>query len=42
MRVLGKGNKKRVMPLPPEIIDVLEKYVRRKDRSPIPLPCSFP
>jgi site-specific recombinase XerD len=28
MRVLGKGNKKRVMPLPPEIIEVLEKYVR--------------
>ena len=28
MRVLGKGNKKRMMPLPPEIIEVLEKYVR--------------
>jgi len=28
MRVLGKGNKKRVLPLPPEIIDVLEKYLR--------------
>jgi len=28
MRVLGKGNKKRVMPLPPEIIEVLEKYLR--------------
>ena len=28
MRVLGKGNKKRVMPLPAEIIEVLEKYLR--------------
>jgi site-specific recombinase XerD len=28
MRVLGKGNKKRVLPLPPEIIAVLEKYLR--------------
>jgi integrase/recombinase XerD len=28
MRVLGKGNKKRVLPLPPEIIEVLEKYLR--------------
>src|SRR5271157_1968847 len=28
MRVLGKGNKKRVMPLPPEILEVLEKYLR--------------
>jgi site-specific recombinase XerD len=28
MRILGKGNKKRVMPLPPEIIEVLEKYLR--------------
>jgi integrase/recombinase XerD len=28
LRVLGKGNKKRVMPLPPEIIEVLEKYLR--------------
>jgi site-specific recombinase XerD len=27
-RVLGKGNKKRVLPLPPEIIEVLEKYLR--------------
>jgi len=27
MRVLGKGNKQRLMPLPPEIIDVLEKYL---------------
>jgi len=26
--VFSKGNKKRVMPLPPEIIEVLEKYVR--------------
>jgi integrase/recombinase XerD len=28
MRVLGKGNKKRVLPLPPEIAEVLEKYLR--------------
>ena len=28
MRVLGKGNKKRVLPLPPQIIEVLEKYLR--------------
>jgi integrase/recombinase XerD len=28
MRVLGKGNKKRVLPLPPEITEVLEKYLR--------------
>ena len=28
MRVLGKGNQKRVMPLPPEISEVLEKYLR--------------
>jgi integrase/recombinase XerD len=28
MRVLGKGNKKRVLPLPPEIIEVLEKYLK--------------
>lgn len=28
MRVLGKGNKKRVLPLPPEIIEVLEMYLR--------------
>jgi integrase/recombinase XerD len=28
MRVLGKGNKKRVLPLPPEIIEVLEEYLR--------------
>ena len=28
MRVLGEATRKRVMPLPPEIIDVLEKYVR--------------
>lgn len=28
MRVLGKGNKKRVLPLPPELIEVLEKYLR--------------
>ena len=27
MRVLGKGNKQRVLPLPQEIIDVLEKYL---------------
>jgi site-specific recombinase XerD len=25
--VLGKGNKKRVLPLPPEILEVLEKYL---------------
>jgi integrase len=28
MRVLGKGNKTRVLPLPPEIREVLEKYLR--------------
>jgi len=28
MCVLGKGNKQRLMPLPQEIIDVLEKYLR--------------
>jgi len=28
MRVLGKGNKKRVLPLPPEILEVLDKYLR--------------
>ncbi len=28
MRVLGKGNKKRVLPLPGEIFEVLEKYLR--------------
>lgn len=27
MRVLGKGNRPRVLPLPPEIRDVLEKYL---------------
>jgi integrase/recombinase XerD len=28
MRVLGKGNKKRIVPLPPEILDVLGNYLR--------------
>jgi site-specific recombinase XerD len=28
MRVRGKGNKQRVLPLPPEIVEVLEKYLR--------------
>jgi len=28
MRVLGKGNKRRVLPLPQEIVEVLEKYLR--------------
>jgi len=28
MRVLGKGNRKRVLPLPPEILEVLDKYLR--------------
>ncbi|MCC6588123.1 MAG: site-specific integrase [Bryobacterales bacterium] len=28
MRVLGKGNLKRVLPLPPEILEVLDKYLR--------------
>lgn len=28
MRVLGKGNKKRALPLPPEILEVLDKYLR--------------
>jgi integrase/recombinase XerD len=27
MRVLGKGNRQRVLPLPEEIVDVLEKYL---------------
>jgi integrase/recombinase XerD len=31
MHVLGKGNKKRVLPLPPEIIEVLQNY-RRLER----------
>lgn len=28
IRILGKGDKPRVLPLPPEIIDVLDKYLR--------------
>jgi site-specific recombinase XerD len=28
MRVLGKGNKKRVLPLPTEIVEVLDKYLK--------------
>jgi integrase/recombinase XerD len=28
MRVLGKGNKKRIVPLPPDILDVLGNYLR--------------
>jgi integrase/recombinase XerD len=28
MRVLGKGNKQRVLPLPQEILEVLDKYLR--------------
>jgi integrase/recombinase XerD len=28
MRVLGKGHKKRVLPLPPEILEVLDNYLR--------------
>jgi integrase/recombinase XerD len=28
MRVLGKGNKKRVLPLPPELLEVLDNYLR--------------
>lgn len=28
LRVLGKGNKKRVLPLPPELIQVLDPYLR--------------
>jgi integrase len=28
MRVLGKGNKKRLLPLPPEILEVLGNYLR--------------
>jgi integrase/recombinase XerD len=28
MRVLGKGNKKRVVPLPPDIVEVLGNYLR--------------
>jgi site-specific recombinase XerD len=34
-RVLGKGNRKRVLPLPPEIIEVLENYLRlERPRTP--------
>jgi site-specific recombinase XerD len=28
IRVLGKGNRRRVLPLPPEMVEVLEKYLR--------------
>ena len=28
LRALGKGNKKRLVPLPPEILEVLERYLR--------------
>ena len=28
LRVLGKGNKKRVLPLPPEVVAVLQNYLR--------------
>jgi integrase/recombinase XerD len=28
LRALGKGNKKRAVPLPPEILEVLERYLR--------------
>ena len=28
MRVLGKGNRKRLVPLPPEILEVLDNYLR--------------
>jgi site-specific recombinase XerD len=39
MRVLGKGNKKRVLPLPPESIEVLEKYLRLE--RPLTNSCSL-
>jgi len=39
MRVLGKGNQKRVLPLPPEIIEVLEKYLRLE--RPLTHSCSL-
>src|SRR6266700_477057 len=34
LRALGKGNKKRVVPLPPEILEVLERYLRL-ERPPL-------
>ncbi len=39
MRVLGKGYKKRVLPLPPEIIQVLEQYLRLE--RPLTNSCSL-
>ena len=40
MRVLGKGNKHRVLPLPPELIEVLDKYLRL-ERPITPSPFLF-
>jgi len=42
MRVRGKGNKKRLVPLPPDILEVLGHYLRHErplTNSPL---CSFP
>jgi site-specific recombinase XerD len=39
MRVLGKGNKTRVLPLPPEIIEVLQQYLRLE--RPLTNSCSL-
>ena len=39
MRVRGKGNKQRLLPLPQEVVDVLEKYLAWNDLRPIPPPC---
>jgi site-specific recombinase XerD len=40
MRVLGKGNKQRLMPLPQEMIEVLEKYLHL-ERPPTNSPALF-
>jgi len=40
MRVLGKGNKQRVLPLPPELIEVLDQYLRL-ERPITPSPFLF-
>jgi site-specific recombinase XerD len=40
LRVLGKGNHQRVLPLPPELIEVLDKYLRL-ERPLTPSPFLF-
>jgi site-specific recombinase XerD len=40
LRVLGKGNQQRVLPLPPELIEVLDKYLRL-ERPITPSPFLF-